>query len=408
METETQESHGIPLVLHDAESISNLLARPQSFWIAERFLSIPAQILPEAPATGGELLDEYAERRHTWRDKDAPNPTLGDFIDLKAGLRYATFHLIAREDLPFWLGLVRALLAHPECPTNVRQRARYELVVASFRSMRDLRQVDEVARAHLEESLIESEPARLQDASTLLLYANTAVRWGVTSLTPGELRDWNERLTMRAEDLLADVQPDTPHRRASLLDAIGLLGLHPALWEANFPAYSPVEYKRDDQSQGVDLPNLAETSLPDDLVLADPSRTLSAWTELIENLDKSPLFPIESMANVLQLLVPLWSRQTEWRKLLDMVDEVVGERSGKHILAARARDRAITLLRAGRILDALEEFHKGENRMVVWRNGSRFATRDDVDFKALSRAKAYPGFEVLCSRGCIHSCIKTR
>ena len=311
-------------------------------------------------------MDEYAERRHTWRDKDAPNPTLGDFIDLKAGLRYATFHLIAREDLPFWLGLVRALLAHPECPTNVRQRARYELVVASFRSMRDLRQVDEVARAHLEESLIESEPARLQDASTLLLYANTAVRWGVTSLTPGELRDWNERLTMRAEDLLADVQPDTPHRRASLLDAIGLLGLHPALWEANFPAYSPVEYKRDDQSQGVDLPNLAETSLPDDLVLADPSRTLSAWTELIENLDKSPLFPIESMANVLQLLVPLWSRQTEWRKLLDMVDEVVGERSGKHILAARARDRAITLLRAGRILDALEEFHKAK---IEWWSG---------------------------------------
>ena len=86
-------------------------------------------------------------------------------------------------------------------------------------------------------------------------------------------------------------------------------------------------------------------------MLADLSRTLSAWTELLDNLEETPLFPIESVADTLQLLVPLWSRQAEWRKLLDLADEVVGERSGKHILAARARDRAIRLLRAGRILN---------------------------------------------------------
>ena len=99
--------------------------------------------------------------------------------------------------------------------------------MATFRGTHDLRQVDDVARAYLEESLSESEPARLLDASALLLYANTAVRWGVTSLTPAELKNWNKGLAMRLEDLLADVQPDTPHRRASLLDAIGHLGLHP-------------------------------------------------------------------------------------------------------------------------------------------------------------------------------------
>ena len=366
LETETQESYEILLVLHDAESISNFLARPQSFWIAERFLSIPAQIRPEAPAAEGELSDDYIERRHSWRDKGAPNPTLGDLIDLKAGLRYATFHRIAREDLPFWLGLVRALLAYSECPTNVLQRARYELVVASFRGTHDFRRVDGVARVYLEESLSESEPARLLDASALLLYANTAVRWGVSSLTPAELKNWNKRLTTRAEDLLADVQPDTPHRRASLLDAIGHLGIHPALWDANFPASSPEAYTRDDQDQAFELPNVAETTLPDDFVLTDIPRTLSAWTELMENLEESPLFPIESVADTLQLLVPLWSRQAAWRKLLDLADEVVGERSGKHILAARARDRAIRLLRAGRILDALEEFHKAK---IEWWTG---------------------------------------
>ena len=83
LETETQETYKISLVLHDSESISNLLARPHGFWIAERFLSIPAQIRPEASLTEGELSEEYIERRRTWRDKGAPNPTLGDLIDLR-------------------------------------------------------------------------------------------------------------------------------------------------------------------------------------------------------------------------------------------------------------------------------------------------------------------------------------
>ena len=366
LETETQESYEIPLVLHDAESISNLLARPQGFWIAERFLSIPAQIGPEAPGTEGEFSDEYIERRRSWRDKSGPNPTLGDLIDLKAGLRYAISHQVAREDLPFWLGLVRALLAYSECPTNVLQRGRYELVVATFRGTHDLRQVDDVARAYLQESLSESDPARLQDASALLLYANTAVRSGATSLTPAELRYWNKRLTTRAEDLFVDVQPDTPHRRASLLDAIGHLGLHPALWEADFPASSAETYALDEQDQGVELSNVAGASLPDDFVLADLPRTLSAWTELMDNLEETPLFPIEGLADVLQLLVPLWTTRAEWRQLLDRVDEAVGERSGQHVVAARARDRAMTLLRSGRCLDALDEFHQAK---IQWWSG---------------------------------------
>ena len=212
----------------------------------------------------------------------------------------------------------------------------------------------------------ESEPARLLDAGALLMYANTAVRWGVTSLTPAELRNWNKGLATRTEGLLAEVQSDTPHRRASLLDAIGYLGLHPALWDTNFPASSPESYTRDHQDQAFELPDVAEPELPEDFVLADLSRTLSAWTELLDNLEETPLFPIESVADTLQLLVPLWSRQAEWRKLLDLADEVVGERSGKHILAARARDRAIRLLRAGRILDALEEFHKAK---IEWWTG---------------------------------------
>ena len=37
LEVETQEQYGVRLEFHDAGSITNLLARPQGFWIAEQF-----------------------------------------------------------------------------------------------------------------------------------------------------------------------------------------------------------------------------------------------------------------------------------------------------------------------------------------------------------------------------------
>ena len=360
LETKTQELYKVRLEFHDAESIASLLAKPDGFWIAERFLSIPAEIRPEASADDGELSVEYVKRRSRWREKGSPIPILGDFIDLKDGLRYAISQEKVRGDLPFWFGLLRQLLANLECPAHIQQRARYELVVATFLGTSNFRPVDDVARVYVEESLIESEPVRLQDASALLMYANTAVRWGVTSLTPAELGDWNKRLSTWMEDLVAHETLETPHRRASLLYEIGHLGLHPALWEANFEDLSSEAHRPDHQAQGVELPDPAGVSLPDDFVFADVSRALSAWTELMENLEETPLFPIQSLADILQLLVPLWSNQAKWRELLDLVDHAVSERVGKHALAARARDRAMKLMRDGRYLDALEEFHRAK------------------------------------------------
>ena len=363
LETETQESHGVRLELHDAESISARLARPEGFWIAEQFLSIPAEIRPEPASIGTDFSADYVERRRNWREKGSPNPTLGDFIDLKTGLRDTVFHEETRGDLPFWLGLLRQLLANPELPVHIQQRARYELVVVTVRVTRDLRSVDDVVRAYLDEALTESEPALLDDASTLLMYANGAVQRGVTSLTPGEIRDWNKHLRSRIQEL---VSRETLHRRASLLHTLGHLGIHPALSESYIHALRGEAHAPECQTEDGDTSISTDISMSDSQELTDTSLALSAWTELMDSLDQTPLFPIQGLADILQLLVPLWSRHTEWRRLLDRVEVVVGERSGKHTLAARARDRAIKLLRAERRLDALEEFHLAK---IDWWSG---------------------------------------
>ena len=126
---------------------------------------------------------------------------------------------------------MRQLLANPELPAHIQQRARYELVVATLRGTNDFGPVDDVARTYFDKSLSETEPARLQDASALTLVREYCSSRKIEFAHTGpELGEWHVRLTRRIKEL---VNHETPHRRASLLDALGHLGLHPLLTEAD-------------------------------------------------------------------------------------------------------------------------------------------------------------------------------
>ena len=361
LQDEVQEEHNVRLEFHDAESITELLASPEGFWIAERFLSLPAEVRPTAPPDDEDLPDDYHELRSEWRDEPVLNPTLGTFLDLKAGLRESVFREAARGDLPFWLGHMRELLANSELPGHVRQRARYETVVATLRGTGDMLPVDQVARAYLDESLQESDPARLEDAGNLLMYVHGATQIAVTTIRPTELDHWNAELASRIEELIADA---TPHKRASLLSTLGFLGLHPALSDDPLP--DGPSYGDIDPVPPPWTPLDATLSLPPGFECRDASRALSAWTELVEGLEETPLFPLKSLAYVLQLLLPLWSTQAEWRRLLDLADDEIGTREGNSAVAERARDRAMALMNAGRLLEALEELHRAR---VDWWSG---------------------------------------
>ena len=355
---EVQEAHGVRLEFHDVESIAELLARSEGFWIAEHYLALPAELRPDAPPDDGDLPDEYLERRSVWREQGVGHVTLGAFLDLKAGLRESMYREAARGDLPLWLGRMRELLAHSNLPSDIQQRARYELVFASLIGNGTMRAVDEVARAYLDESLRESEPARIEDASTLLMCVFGAVARGVTTLRLGELERWNVELAERIEELALG---ETPHRRASLLYSLGFLGLQPAIGEDDLPERDP------DGDDAFPPPwELLGTPMPHGHELRDASRALLAWTEVIERLDETPLFPLQTLGALLQFLMPLWSTQAEWRNLLDLVDYEIGAREGKSAIAERARDRSMALLEDGQVLLALEEMHSAQ---VDWWSG---------------------------------------
>ena len=355
LQDQVRERWNVELEVHDAESIANLLSKPEGFWIAEQFLSMPAEVRPAQTPTEGGLDEEYVQRRARWHNDLKPRPTIGDFISLRSGAREATFQEAARPDLPFWLGRLRDLLLHPSLPASIRQRARYELVVASLRGVGDMRPVDDVAREFLNDSLNETEPARLQDAAVLLQYGTGAAGHAVTTVGLNELHRWNSRITKRVQGLLAD---STGHRRAGLLDVLGLLGMQRAVSEEQL---AEARASWDDAPRANAI--LPESSLPPGINLTeddfiDLRSSVAAWTELAEALEDTPLFPVDRLSRLLGMFVPALIDMPEWRNLVDLLDQAVERTSGKSAVAARARDRAFALLKADRRIDALEEFHK--------------------------------------------------
>ena len=355
LESQAQELHDVGLQFFDGQAIAELLATPEGFWIAEQFLALPADLRPSQQRDDEGLSARYVELRSRWREKLTPDPTLGDLIDLKAGLREATFKQEARSDLPFWLGIIREMLADPALAAPVQQRARYELVVATLRGLGDLRPVDEVAREYLHASLSESDPVRLDDASVLLMYVNGAAQRGLTAITASERRHWQAGLRHRVEQLIVDA---APNRRASLLFVLGHLGLHPTLTEEEPPSAStepPEGIRRDRDTPSTAVP--AGVAPLSDL-FGNVPLVMSAWTELAEGLERTSLFPVDRLSEQLRVLTPMLFDHPGWRVLVGLVDKAVARVSGKSAVAHGVRDRAMALLEAGHRLEALSEFHQ--------------------------------------------------
>ncbi len=194
LRNKVRDQYGIDLTLLDGQWFAAQLADPDLFWVTETYLSVPAHMAPAAPAAkDGGTPEWYDKDLVKWQRRGELRPTLGDVLDAKDGLRYATFHQPDKRDLDFWLQLFEPLTG-AEHPRGVRQRARYEYAVAALRGAGELRPADHVVRAFFDDALPEDDAARLKDASVLLNYAVAAHGRNLTDLGAAYLGEVNERL----------------------------------------------------------------------------------------------------------------------------------------------------------------------------------------------------------------------
>jgi hypothetical protein len=353
------DTHELELEVLDGEALAAHLARPDLFWVAEQYLDVPSELAP--PDDEADLPQKYAENRQRWRSGEPPQPTIGDFLAIKRGLRHATFNRQTRDDLPFWLGLMRTL-ADQVGPAQVRQRARYEVAVAALRGAGDMRPADDLVREYLDEvSASEPSVARIVDAKTLLTYAFGAALRCATDLDAATLTRWSEQLRAVVESQLEEAP--TANTRAVLLRTLGGLYLQPDLAGLELPTEpQPGPDPADDvaPADGVPWGGAAFMSLPDAIV---------AWLELARMLEHAPLFPVDSFSRELTLLTTTLVDHPDWRELTRLVDEALVAASGQAAAAARCRDRAVQLKKAGRLRQAVHEMHEAK---VDWWSGDTF------------------------------------
>lgn len=318
-----KEKYSIELEIHDGQSISELLADQEVFWIAEKYLGIPSEIFPRVE----DKADWYSQSLKFWKEKNKPTFSYADFYEIKAAIRHATFTSEVKQDLPFWIGLMETFIS-PDSPEPLKRRVIYEITVASLRGLGTLIGQEERLREYFDIISKLEDPVDLEDASALLNYCIGASYRNIVQLTDDELSTWRNKLLSRVEERLKAA--NTPGLKCPLLDIRGYLSLS------------------------------IDPRQPSPLDVED---AIKWWTELTLVAKDAPLFPLERFADHLTNFIGFIGENPKYDYLTQQVDLLLSDRHGDFIAAEKCRDRAIEFYKKGKILRAINQLHQAK---VKW------------------------------------------
>lgn len=328
LQDDIHQAHGIELEVIDGTAIAELLAEPKEFWIAERFLNVPAEIYPE-PVNREEWYGEVFDR---WQQQDVFPPTHGVFTELKGAVRQATA-VGQASDIEFWIERLRRFAGSDDAPTRLRRAAMYEIFVASLMGLGSLVGQEGALHEFFEEVEELDDPIELSDASVLLMFILGARQRELVLIDPAELLDINRRISARADHILGEERSRA--ERAILLHVQGFLAIQPNL-----------------------------TSEP--LEPVDAPGALDHWLEAVALAKETPVFPVRVLSDQISIIAPLIASESRYRELIDEIDALVAERMGQAAAGEKCRDRAVALHESGQILRALDELHQAK---IDWFGG---------------------------------------
>lgn len=104
-------THQVELEIIDGQGLSELLADPEVFWIAEKFLSIPSTILPRSKDSGW-----YEDALARWSAVTAPSYSFAEYSEIRRATRHAVFESKNKQDLTLWLRLLDDFTQHGPFP----------------------------------------------------------------------------------------------------------------------------------------------------------------------------------------------------------------------------------------------------------------------------------------------------
>lgn len=324
-----RDDHQIDLRIFDGQAVSEWLAEPDLFWIAQQYLNLPADLAPTLSSD-----EPYLDLRARWKGRDPVVISRADFREVKAGVRRATFDLEARPDLLMWLEKLEVFLASPMTPRPTVRDVIYEIAVASLRGLGDLTPQAHRLRDYYSDASDWVETGELQNAATLLVYAFGGRMYSTYRGPEEELIDWTRRLIAVIDDQIANAQG--PVRLSGLYRVRGHLSGLPTMMGG---------------------PNRPEAGLDD-------------WNRMLDEADKTRLFPVEDFADFLATVIAMAGPDGGLLKLAARTDDLVAERAGAGVAAEKAFERAMGLLEHDHELEAIDQLHRAKGK---WFSGDRIS-----------------------------------
>jgi hypothetical protein len=310
-------TYGFSLTIFDGQAIAESLASVELFWIAQKYLAVPSEMFPR-PDTSVKW---YEEAKKKWIDAAAAPASFADFIEIKSGLRRATFRKAYRADLPAWMKSIEGFRSLPN--NELARRATYEICVAALRGLDDLTSRKGLVVEYFEKLSTFQELSELRDASVLLSYCSTAAASGHFEMSGAELHALTVALIRMLDEKLS-TNP-SPARKCELLEIRG--------------SAESLMFRHGEK------PRL------------DPAGMFAYWRKMLKIVPNAPLFPLDQFADVLTALAPYFSDDPRFATLAERTDVLVEKRTGAAHAAEKCRDRAVALLKSGKILLAIRQLH---------------------------------------------------
>jgi hypothetical protein len=312
----------VKLEILDGLAIAEQLATAETFWIAEQFLGLPAEVyLTEVDEEAGT---RYGDLRDEWRKRTGLAGTFGEYNDIRRGVRRATEYEQAKADLPFWIGKLTALLAVAAQP--IRRKAFYELAVASLRGVGTMKGLEDELVAYVNEALSEENAGALEDAQVLLMYVSGARQRGLVDIPDEQVVSLRDSLDKHIAEVAAIASNSS--LKAALFHSLSAVRLIPS------PPYGgppPIKQRR---------------------------LVFEAMKLALDSAADGALFAIDRFADWVDLATPLIVDVDGYTEFADELDKLVIGRMGRAAAAEHRRDRAMSLLDDDRLLPALRELHQ--------------------------------------------------
>jgi len=181
LENESRQKLGIELHVLDVQAISEMVAEPDLYWIAQRYLAIAFDLeLPSSP-----LADEQYQQ--ALKIRVAKSLYITDFVELRRAARIARKIPELNSHLSGLLQELRKFRTHEYA--LVRRQCIYEDLMAACRELCDADRCDEDIREYFAGIESMTEPQELEDATHLSFSI-----WGPSSMASSSSR-WSTSFT---------------------------------------------------------------------------------------------------------------------------------------------------------------------------------------------------------------------